>query len=220
MCWFLDLFSPKSKPINDIVVIDPIIVNPIPDTMSKHLTEQDYKDAADSIGCEVAAIKAVAFVESGGRSGFMTDGVTPKILFEGHWFHKLTKGVFTNSINKDISYPKWIKKYYNQDQHKRLQKAERLNRDAALKSASWGKFQIMGFNYKLAGFNSLQSFINAMYKSEREHLFAFVAFVKHRRLDDELINKDWQGFAFGYNGKEYAKNKYDEKMENAYNRFK
>ncbi len=34
MCWLLDLFSPKSKPINDIVVIDPIIVNPIPYVMS------------------------------------------------------------------------------------------------------------------------------------------------------------------------------------------
>ncbi len=34
MCWLLDIFSPKSKPINDIVVIDPIIVNPIPDVMS------------------------------------------------------------------------------------------------------------------------------------------------------------------------------------------
>lgn len=36
MCWLLDIFSPKSKPIKDIVVIDPIIVKPtlIPDTMS------------------------------------------------------------------------------------------------------------------------------------------------------------------------------------------
>lgn len=188
--------------------------------MSKYLTEQDFIDAANSLGCEVAAIKAVAFVESGGKSGFKADGVTPKILFEGHWFHKLTKGVFTTALNRDISYPRWIKKYYNQDQHQRLQKATALNREAALMSASWGKFQVMGFNYKLAGFNSLQGFINAMYKNERGHLMAFVAFVKHRRLDDELRARDWKGFAYGYNGKSYAQNRYDEKIENAYNKYK
>ena len=45
--------------------------------MAKFLTEQDFIDAANSLGCEVAAIKAVAFVESGGKSGFKADGVTP-----------------------------------------------------------------------------------------------------------------------------------------------
>ena len=47
--------------------------------------------------------------------------------------------------------------------------AAHLNRIAALKSASWGKFQLMGFNYKLCGFNSLQAFVNAMYKNEEEN---------------------------------------------------
>lgn len=188
--------------------------------MSKLLTEQDYKDAAKELGCEVAAIKAVASVESGGRSGFMKDGITPKILFEGHWFHKLTNGRFTNNENANISYPRWIRKYYKENQHNRLQKASKLNRDAALKSASWGKFQVMGFNYKISGFKTLQEFINSMYESERGHLMAFVAFVKHRRLDDELRRKDWAGFAYGYNGSGYKKNRYDEKMESAYNKYR
>lgn len=185
----------------------------------KTLTDQDYQDAANELCCEVAAIKAVAFVESGGRSGFMKDGKTPKILFEGHWFHKLTKGIYTNIENANISYPKWIRKYYSQNQHNRLQKAVELDRVAALKSASWGKFQVMGFNYKISGFNSLQEFITAMYKSERGHLMAFVAFVKHRRLDDELRNLDWAGFAYGYNGSGFRTNRYDEKMAAAYKKY-
>tara|TARA_R110000772_G_scaffold153261_1_gene264252 strand:+ start:20503 stop:21087 length:585 start_codon:yes stop_codon:yes gene_type:complete len=190
----------------------------------KKLTEADYQHAAELLGCEVAAIKAVAKVESGGRSGFMKDGETPKILFEGHWFHKLTGGGYTCPQEHpewaNISHKKWVRKYYKEDQHARLQKATALDRDAALQSASWGKFQVMGFNWKISGFKSLQDFVNAMYKSEAGHLLAFVNFVKHRRLDDELRAKDWAGFAFGYNGRGYAANNYDGKMAAAYNLYK
>ncbi len=35
------------------------------------LNEQDFKRAADRLGCEVAAIKAVAEVECGGKTGFL-----------------------------------------------------------------------------------------------------------------------------------------------------
>ena len=223
MCNLLKILKQLgSKPkLKDMEVNDPEVVLPKQeDVMSKFLTEEDYQYAASIIGCEVAVIKAVSFVESGGRSGFLKDGKTPKILFEGHWFHKLTKGRFTTPENANISYPRWIRKYYNQDQHKRLQKAVELDRDAALKSASWGKFQIMGFNYKIAGYDTLQDFINAMYKNEVSQLVAFVNFVRHRRLDDDLRRLDWQGFAYGYNGAGYAQNKYDEKLEKAYLKYK
>ena len=221
MCDLFKIFK-KQKSVNDIEFNEPEVIQQPQEVevMSKYLTEEDYQYAASIIDCDVAVIKAVSFVESGGRSGFLKDGKTPKILFEGHWFHKLTKGRFTTLENANISYPRWIRKYYNQDQHKRLQKAVALDRDAALKSASWGKFQIMGFNYKLAGYDTLQDFINAMYKSERQHLIAFVNFVQHRRLDDELRRLDWQGFAYGYNGAGYAQNKYDEKLEKAYLKYK
>lgn len=34
-----------------------------------------------------------------------------------------------------------------------------------------------------------------------------------------LKNKDWAAFAKGYNGPEYAVNKYDVKMKDAYERY-
>lgn len=185
--------------------------------MKPRLTEQDYLDAAIQIGCSVAAIKAVASVESR-SSGFLRSG-EPVILFEGHWFHNLTNGKYTNDKNRDISHKRWLRTYYSMNQHKRLAKAVKLDRDAALKSASWGKFQIMGFNYKKCGFNSLQEFINAMYDSERSQLMAFVEFVMSRGLDDELIELDWASFAYGYNGPGYAKNNYHIKMRRAYENF-
>ena len=185
------------------------------------ITEQEFQKAADLIGCEVAVIKAVAKIESNG-SGFNADG-TPKTLFEGHWFHKLTNGKYSNNAKyESISYQKWTRKWYgNQTVEKqRLDLATSLDRDAALQSTSWGAFQIMGFNYKLCGFKTVQDFINAMYKGEGTQLLAFIGFVKSKKLDDELRDKDWAKFAYYYNGSGYAINKYDEKMEAAYIKFK
>lgn len=183
----------------------------------KTLTEEDYKKASKLLDVDIATIKAVAEVESAGN-GFLLNG-QPKILFEGHWFHKLTGGRFTNPGNANISYPTWKTDYYNENQHARLAKAVRLDREAALKSASWGKFQIMGFNYARAGFDNLQSFINAMYDSEGAQLLAFVNFVKNEKLDGYLKKQDWAGFARRYNGPSYAKNRYDTKLANAYKKY-
>ena len=185
----------------------------------KLLTEEDYEEAAARLGCEVAAIKAVAEVESSG-GGFNSDG-SPKILFEGHIFSKYTNGRYDKS-NPTISYTKWTKAYYrknNIDEHKRLQQAIELDRNAALMATSWGKFQIMGFNYKACGFDDLQKFINAMFRSEGDQLLAFCGFILTNKLDDELRELRWADFARRYNGPAYAENKYDVKLARAYEKF-
>jgi hypothetical protein len=74
----------------------------------------------------------------------------------------------------------------------------------------------MGFNYKLAGFTVIQDFINAMYKSEAFQLMAFINFIKNTGLKKPLQEKDWVAFAKGYNGRNYAKNNYDVKIQKAY----
>jgi hypothetical protein len=186
--------------------------------MCKKLSESDFKVAAAALNCELAVVKAVSRVESNGQ-GF-TSFCNPVILFEGHKFHKYTKGAYTGLIgNEDISYKKWVRTYYNDDQYARLDKAMCLDREAALMSASWGKFQIMGFNYELAGFDSVEKFVSSMYKSELDHLLAFVSFVKKTGLASKLRNRDWRGFARGYNGSGYAKNSYDIKLADAYKEF-
>lgn len=187
--------------------------------MPSTLTEQDYQRAAKALGCEVAAIKAVAEVESTG-SGFLPSG-EPKVLFEAHIFDRLTNGRFRKS-HPNLSSAKWDRSLYGpagQHQHKRLAEAVKLDREAALQSASYGKFQVMGFNWKVCGYKSLQAFINAMFRSEGDHLDAFVGYVKARKLDDELQRLDWAGFSAGYNGPSYAENAYDTKMAKAYKRL-
>lgn len=182
------------------------------------LTDEQIARAAQRIGCDAAAIRAVIEVESGGR-GFLPDG-RPKVLFEAHHFHRLTNGRYTRS-HPNISSAKWNRSLYSRTgtgEHARLELAAALDREAALQSCSWGRFQIMGFNHRLCGYPSVQSFVNDMYASEGRQLGAFVAYLQARSLDDELRNRDWAGFAFGYNGPRYAENHYDTKLAKAYDR--
>jgi hypothetical protein len=78
----------------------------------------------------------------------------------------------------------------------------------------------MGFNWKALGYESLQEFVNRMYESEGQHLDAFVRYVKVNDLGRFLRTKNWAAFAKGYNGADYARNKYDTKMAQAYARHK
>lgn len=182
--------------------------------MKQILPEVDFATAAGQLSCPVAAIKAVCAVEAP-RGGFMADG-QPRILFERHHFSKLTGGKF------DKSHPHISNRTpggYGGEaaQHVRLSEAAALDREAALKSASWGKFQIMGSNYEACGFGSLQSFINAMYQSEARHLDAFIGFVKaNPGMLKALRAQDWAEFARRYNGPNYAINKYDTKLDAAF----
>lgn len=189
--------------------------------MSKYvLKPEDFIDDAQKLGCERAALMAVAKVESNGN-GFYSDG-HPKILFEGHIFHRLTKGKF-DLTHPTLSYPKWTKQYYGKTsalERARLEAAAKLDRTAALMSTSWGTFQIMGFNYVPAGFRTLQAFINAMFRDANSHLEAFTSFILNNNLADELRDLRWADFARHYNGPGYAANKYDVKMAEAYQMYK
>jgi len=181
------------------------------------LSEPDFKRAADRLGCEVAAVKAVAEVESGGKTGFLPDK-RPKILFESRWFHKLTGGRFDAS-NPDISTPTWVRNYKGgAAEYGRLEAAIALDRAAALKSASWGMFQILGVNHAVVGFADVEAFVRAQVESEGKQLDAFVGFVISNKLDDELRDKRWADFARVYNGPGFAENRYDAKMAEAYAR--
>lgn len=183
-----------------------------------NLSEQDFIHAAQELECDRAAIKAVAEVESSGDA-FLSNGM-PKILFEAHHFSRLTDGKYDNS-HPNISSPKWNKKLYRGGiaEHRRLDDAVKLDREAALQSASWGTFQIMGFNWKHCGFKSLQAFINAMYAGPSGQMQAFVGYIKgDKALWKALQKRKWTMFAKLYNGPSYGENKYDLKLEQAYKR--
>ena len=81
--------------------------------------------------------------------------------------------------------------------------------DQALVSASYGRFQTMGFNYDVSGgWPNVRSFVTSMFISEAQHLRAFVGFIRTNKLQTALQKQDWAGFASRYNGPSYAENQY------------
>jgi peptidoglycan hydrolase-like protein with peptidoglycan-binding domain len=182
------------------------------------LMEADFERAARTLQCEIAGIKAVAEVESRG-DGFLASG-RPKILFEAHVFSRQTQHQYDRT-HPDISSPSSNRALYKggEKEYERLEKAMALNTQAALESASWGRFQIMGFNHQNASFASVETFVNAMFESEGRHLDAFISFVQATGLTAPLREKRWADFARGYNGEGFAANQYDVKLKAAYDKY-
>jgi N-acetylmuramidase len=188
------------------------------------LTEAVFQQAAQALGCEPAAVKAVAEVESRGAA-FDSLG-RPTILYERHVFARCTRpaGRFDAS-HPDLSL---TKKGYGpggyggrEQQWQRLAQAYALDPDAALKAVSWGTFQILGENHRECGHADAAEFVRAMTVSQVEHLQAFVRFVASHRLRLQALRTlDWATFARYYNGPDYARYSYDQKMAAAYTRHR
>jgi type VI secretion system secreted protein VgrG len=188
-------------------------------------SESAYLDGAKELGLDVNLLKAFAKVESGPLGGFLDTG-EPVILFERHLFHKLTKGRFSKyaTDNQALGLIKSVSSISDPKpggygpisiQHRKLTYACTLDREAALCSASWGLYQILGMNYLRAGFYLVQSFINAMYRSADDHLLALVAFIQtDQRLHTALKDKNFLTTARLYNGP--RQRGYDKKFELAY----
>lgn len=169
-------------------------------------------------GVSPAVILAVAEVESGGRHD-LPDG-RPQILFEAHWFSKLT-GHKYDASHPGISSPVWDRSLYKGGAAEwgRLNAAMALDADAALQSASWGLFQIMGFNYKAAGFPTVTAFVDFIRGPDDADMEAFINFVRANPLILKAMReKDWKAFALHYNGPG-AVASYSAKMADAYAKY-
>src|SRR5690348_6259516 len=67
----------------------------------------------------------------------------------------------------------------------------------------------MGMNYARAGFENVEDMVAAMSDSEDRQLSAMAAFLRRTGLAASLQAHDWASFARGYNGPNYAINRYD-----------
>jgi N-acetylmuramidase/LysM domain len=181
------------------------------------LTENDFSNAAEKLGVSIAQIKTVTEVEAKGKFFWDVAKIkrhVPPILFERHKF-SMHSGRKFDALYPDISSRKpggYIGKF---PEYKRLAKAVQLDREAALKSASWGAFQIMGSHYSALGFSTAEDFVRFLSHSEKNQLEIFVkACVKVNPIwKKSLQEKDWVTFARAYNGADYKINKYDEKLK-------
>ncbi len=199
------------------------------------LSDNAVADLAKSTGIPLCHLKAVLAVESVG-SGFLLHEpypARPKILFEAHWFYKLSGNFPISRIRPDLSSKHWNRRLYKGGSAEwgRLEDAlglaedlaespddERMLKHAALKSCSWGLGQVMGFNYKIAGCDSIEQFVRENHQGEKQQFLHMLSFIEENGLTSALRKGDWHAFARGYNGAGYRKNKYHLKLARAASR--
>jgi len=180
------------------------------------LTDQDILAAGVFYDVPAAHIDAVRQVEAAG-SGFLLKEpapARPKILFERHWFYKLTPEP-VSKVRPDLSSKTPGGYKGGSAEWTRLRDACAFDMANALKSASWGLGQVMGFNFKVAGCDSIEQFIVEAFSGEAAQFGHMMNFIDNNNLMDELRRGDWRGFARGYNGPNYAQNNYHVKLANA-----
>lgn len=193
------------------------------------VTPGDIAMVARSIAVPPEAVRAVAAVESGGDP-FLPSG-HPKILFERHWlFRRIGRVLSASSVVGAFlaradggGYTLDADRDGINDSWEKLMEACAVDPVAAFESCSWGKFQIMGGNWKALGFASVFDFAWSIRESELGHYRALVAFIRANRLEAALrrIGADPaqnEAFARGYNGKGFRKTEYHLKLARAMRR--
>ncbi|WP_208456887.1 N-acetylmuramidase domain-containing protein [Lysobacter solisilvae (ex Woo and Kim 2020)] len=180
-----------------------------------------WSEFARALEIDEATLRAVAEVESNGDGFLPAPSDRPKVLFEGHAFHRLTGGRYDRE-HPDLSYPKWNRRKYAgtlAGEWRRLDAACRLDRIAALQSASWGLFQIMGFNYPYCGCADVEAFVAQQYEGATRQLALMVKFVSRPPFLPALRSHNWKAFARAYNGPGFATHGYDTRLAAAQARW-
>lgn len=180
------------------------------------ISDADLCRSAKRIGTGTAEIKTFLAVET--KNHGFDDQDRPVILFERHWFHKFTGGRF------DAEYPDISNRIAggygsSASQYDRFSRAFALDPKAAMKSASWGLGQVMGFNFAIAGYDTVDDFVDGMKESEGKQLDASIEYIIHNDLQIPLRAHNWRAFAKGYNGPNYAENDYHNKLARYYKQF-
>jgi hypothetical protein len=191
-----------------------------------------YERLAVRLNVSAAALMAVAEVESSG-TGFLPipsrspEGLDvsgrPVIRFEAHVFWKelRSRGVDPATVDAprgDLLRPALALGLTKTraGEWDRLEAARTIDRDAADRSASWGAFQIMGFNAVASGAADTADFVRRMETPEGQ-LELFAGFLEgNPGMVKALKKRDWSSFAYLYNGKLYQVNGYHVKLEAAW----
>lgn len=187
------------------------------------LRQSTLIEGAELLGVDLASIMAVNEVESRGL-GFVRDNL-PVILFERHIFWRQLVALKIDPQPHARKYPGIVSQRRGGyaggiSEYTRLAVAKGICAPAAFEACSWGLFQIMGFHWKLLGFESVEAFVAYQQESEDNQLRTFVRFIlADKDLHKALKQRRWSTFARIYNGPAYAENLYDVKLARAYKRY-
>ncbi len=194
------------------------------------MTKAPLKDAdtyalCREFGVVPMVLNAVRQVESAGR-GFLPDG-RPKILLEAHilWKRLGSRQIDPQELHEwdsTLCSPKWNREFYKggKAEYVRVDRvilfatqadAARTAsyRKAAWESCSWGLMQLMGFNYKNAGFENVDQLVTEMKIGEKEQMAAALRWMQSTGVLEILKAvppggaerpEVWRDFARAYNG--------------------
>ena len=183
---------------------------------ARRLDDEDLPRIGAEIGVGEDELHTVLDVECRG-SGFDRSGRVA-MLFEPHIFWRELGSGPARSIaaREQLACQRWGQFKYPSDSYPRLLVAMEIDKDAALRSASWGLGQVMGFNHGLAGYRSAEEMVAAFAQDEENQLRGMVSFIAKTHLADALRKHDWAGFACGYNGAGYASHGYHTRLAARY----
>lgn len=176
------------------------------------LAEAQIAAVAAEYGVPAEHVGAICDVEASGR-GFDVFTRLPIIRFEPHIFRKLTAGRY-DKVAPEVSHAYKARPcpVAQSDRWGQLITAVRLDPESALQSASWGLFQVMGFNHRLCGYENVFTFTQALAAGEKWQLFAAMKFIRAKGILDALKFGRWEEVERVYNGDGYAGNPYDKKL--------
>lgn len=185
------------------------------------IKEEVWKNEASKLGVDPRILKAIHKVETSGTS-YLSSGY-PSLLFEAHQFWKYLKAEGKRPEVYQQTHPNILSQTWNKALYKggqgevgRVGEAWSISPVSALLSASWGAFQICGFNWSLCGCQSVQEFYKHMWTSEEGQLKLLSGFLKGSGIVPAMKKLDFKEIARRYNGEGYAKNQYDKKLEMAF----
>lgn len=212
---------------------------------TRYVNDDAFVEASKNLGVPQSYVRAIAECESSGES-FLKDG-SVKILFERHWFKRKLAEALKNvtvrthvasKLGGAVGSAETIlalveKKYENlcsserggykggYAEWDRLNLAMDLDIESACMAASYGGYQLMGFNHKVCGYNTAKAMMLALAVSESKHFLAMVAFIKgNSGMHAALKAGNWAKFAQQYNGPAYKENHYDTKLASSENKWK
>ncbi|APQ61677.1 hypothetical protein PPOLYM_01085 [Paenibacillus polymyxa] len=175
--------------------------------------KKKYGDVIKKLGAELNVdpnlLGAVILVESGG-SGFRNGKLV--IRFEVHHFVEHPTSLFTfldkpKKRWKEHRYResvemKWKEVHTNQSsEYATLNFAITQNEKKAYASISMGLGQILGSNYKMAGYGSAKDMFLAFSSGHEEQIKGFSRYIKNsKNLLSSLQTNDLRRFVRGYNG--------------------
>jgi len=176
---------------------------------------------AEDHAIDAACLLAVISVESGGCLGKQINGrLEPLIRFEGHYFYRLLGNAKRNkAVVQGLASPTAgrVRNPVRQTARwKLLERASEIDRPAALESCSWGVGQVMGAHWRWLGYGSVDALVADARESISGQVRLMVRFIQKTGLIKKLDNQDWAGFARAYNGPAFHRNRYAQKMRDAF----